>query len=559
MSSNTLISNKPNSIILDEVDGLDSSTLKPLIKMFTSDIPKIQRPIILIANNKYASVLRPLLPYVTSFHVNAPETNRLVSRCKHILSKEALSMNQTQLLHQLVHSTNNDIRSCLFTLQFISSAARAATTSNTKKIIDLSNHMDNNNDTSNKSKDNTLSMWKDDRMDNMTLLKSIFRKKKNASTKNEMIKFLLDGGVNDINKLLDSVFLNVPFIPFIDPSMDKLYTAYEWLSYGDLYRSSSSSLASSHPSDFFLLQKWYIPVILSAVHSLCRTDSTSSSQLTYSTKKLHDLHYTREAHTALLHRFLDGLPVEQQSSSVKSTLLDVIPYLLYFLQAGDGKLNVQRAVSSYGFYTEEEKIAFDIRMKIVKDFRLNFVSRDDEEDDENLGSNIVRLEPEIDQFMRFKDMEYLGGTRDIPSMGKQLLTHTAHLERMKEHQNNLNSKTSATKEILQQSTEVDKGNSKMKEFPTNDNNTSAIKSSKSANNKPKVEKSFLSIGAAKSKALLNKRKASSCTGYTKNKKKSLTKLSYSGSGVPLNQVIKFKYQKGFTQAVRIPCRIEDLI
>ena len=139
---------------------------------------------------------------------------------------------------------------------------------------------------------------------------------------------------------------------------------------------------------------------------------------------------------------------------------------------------------------------------------------------------------------------------------------------MKEHQNNLNSKTSATtfattnttsKEISQQSTEVDKGNSKMKKFPTNDNNTSVIKSSKSANNKPKVEKSFLSIGAAKSKALSNKRKASSCIGYTKNKKKSLTKLSYSGSGVPLNQVIKFKYQKGFTQAVRIPCRIEDLI
>ena len=74
----------------------------------------------------------------------------------------------------------------------------------------------------------------------------------------------------------------------------------------------------------------------------------------------------------------------------------------------------------------------------------------------------------------------------------------------------------------------------------------------------KLKKSFLSIGAAKSKALKNKRKAASCIGFN-DKKKKMTKLSYSGSGVPLNSVIKFKYQKGFTQAVRVPCRIEDLM
>jgi hypothetical protein len=35
------------------------------------------------------------------------------------------------------------------------------------------------------------------------------------------------------------------------------------------------------------------------------------------------------------------------------------------------------------------------------------------------------------------------------------------------------------------------------------------------------------------------------------------KYSNTGSGVPLDEVIRFKYQKGFTQAVRIPCMKND--
>ena len=395
MSCNTLTSKQPNSIILDEVDGLDTSTLKPLVQMFKNDVPKVTRPIILIANNKYANVLRPLLPYVTSFHVNPPETTRLVSRCKHILSQEYLSMNQTQLLYQLIHSANNDIRSCLFTLQFISSAARANVT---QKVIDLSSYL----------ADET--MWKDDRMDNISILKSIFRK-----NKKEMISLLLDGG-NDITKLLDGVFLNVPYIPFIDPNLDKLYTACEWLSIGDLYRSSNStSLASNHPHDFILLQKWYIPVMLSAVHALCRTHTTRSQKpLIYSTKELFDLRYNKEANRSLLQQFISGLNVNQQcyNNSVKTTLLDTIPFLLYFLQAGNGKHNIKRAVSAYEFYREDEKVAFDIRMKVFKEFGLKYKTVEDED---GIGVG-VKLEPEIDLFMRFRELDYLGGSCDIPLM-----------------------------------------------------------------------------------------------------------------------------------------------
>ena len=69
-------------------------------------------------------------------------------------------------------------------------------------------------------------------------------------------------------------------------------------------------------------------------------------------------------------------------------------------------------------------------------------------------------------------------------------------------------------------------------------------------------KNFLGIGAAKAKKAKTARKAA-LVGFSKSNKRA--KLSHSGSGRPLNEVIKFKYQKGFTQAVRVPCQMEDLL
>lgn len=73
--------------------------------------------------------------------------------------------------------------------------------------------------------------------------------------------------------------------------------------------------------------------------------------------------------------------------------------------------------------------------------------------------------------------------------------------------------------------------------------------------KQKVAKNFLGIGALKAKAAKAVRKKA-LVGLTRTKTE---KMAHTGSGLPLKQVIRFKYQKGFTQAVRTPCRLEDLM
>lgn len=65
---------------------------------------------------------------------------------------------------------------------------------------------------------------------------------------------------------------------------------------------------------------------------------------------------------------------------------------------------------------------------------------------------------------------------------------------------------------------------------------------------------FLIAGAKKAKAARSARTAAR-VGFERSKK---DKLSNTGSGIPISQVIRLKYVKGFTQAVRTPCRLDDL-
>lgn len=66
---------------------------------------------------------------------------------------------------------------------------------------------------------------------------------------------------------------------------------------------------------------------------------------------------------------------------------------------------------------------------------------------------------------------------------------------------------------------------------------------------------FLGVGAKKAKEARSARTAARVGVERANKK---NKTAHTGSGVPFPQVIRLKYVKGFTQAVRTPCRLDDL-
>jgi chromosome transmission fidelity protein 18 len=65
---------------------------------------------------------------------------------------------------------------------------------------------------------------------------------------------------------------------------------------------------------------------------------------------------------------------------------------------------------------------------------------------------------------------------------------------------------------------------------------------------------FLLLGAKRAKESKSARSAARA-GFTRARD---DKLSHTGSGVPFSQVLRLKYVKGFTEAVRKPCTLEDL-
>jgi chromosome transmission fidelity protein 18 len=66
---------------------------------------------------------------------------------------------------------------------------------------------------------------------------------------------------------------------------------------------------------------------------------------------------------------------------------------------------------------------------------------------------------------------------------------------------------------------------------------------------------FLVIGARKAKEARSVRNAAR-VGIQLSKR---TRLSHTGSGLHLTGVVRLKYVKGFTQAVRTPCHVNELV
>lgn len=97
---------------------------------------------------------------------------------------------------------------------------------------------------------------------------------------------------------------------------------------------------------------------------------------------------------------------------------------------------------------------------------------------------------------------------------------------------------------------------KRKESPTSSDDTAADAVGSGKKAKATVTATnFLGLGAKKAKAALTARKMARA-GLERTKKQN--RVANTGSGVPLAQVMRLKYTKGFTQAVRIPCRLDDL-
>lgn len=257
--------------------------------------------------------------------------------------------------------------------------------------------------------------------------------------------------------------------------------------------------------------------------------------------------------------------------------LEFLPFVMWLLSAGEGVYSLQRAVSSLDILSNREKLAFEEHVFRLCQLGLTYVRSEEHSNGvgngygrlsswEHQGGSRMRLEPEIDQITCFQQPGDQDDTKvmlwkEVPSALKELLAHGVSLRKLKlkenisEKEHGHNSSVKIPEMNLH---EPDSFSSKSDsvEITTVTTKPNGKRKQSLYDFKVKLAKtSFLGIGAAKAKAAKAARKAAQI-GYDRSKK---TKMSNTGSGVPLNQVMRFKYKQGFTQAVRIPCRIDDLL
>lgn len=426
-SSGDALAGRPNCLILDEIDGADAKgSIKAIVNIIRAEKPQkgakkkgkttyLRRPIILICNHKHAPALKPLLPYAKQFDVKAPLTSRLVSRLKAILASERMALvGGNSLLHQLVEISGGDIRSCLFTLQFASARA--------KEIAAYKRRNDENFDKNISIVDITSALVpslrnetgsKDERSDFTGTLTSIFRKNKkvgkgyntsSVQNKNQRdVERILESVdyFGDNSKTLDALFLNILSVSYVDPTLDRCWTAHEWLSSVDVYRSYTSSVAMNNSSEHRTMQKFHLPTAAAAIHLLCRVET--KSDLMYSIRQLMDTSYQLEANESLVDKFLEGLPPSVRSASQRKHLVsDVIPYCMWLLSAGTGRGALNRPVSSFDILTKEEKSSFEAHVAILRSLGLTYVVSENVDSANSSMNMSMRLEPEIDKISLFK-------------------------------------------------------------------------------------------------------------------------------------------------------------
>ncbi|KAM4697485.1 chromosome transmission fidelity protein 18 homolog isoform 1-T1 [Rhinophrynus dorsalis] len=132
------VDEKPNCLIIDEIDGAPTVSINMLLSLINRKDGKeteaageavvakkkkkegglLLRPIICICNDQYVPSLRQLRQQ--AFMLNFPQTlpSRLVQRLYEVTIKQGMKAD-TGALMALCEKTENDIRSCINTLQFL--------------------------------------------------------------------------------------------------------------------------------------------------------------------------------------------------------------------------------------------------------------------------------------------------------------------------------------------------------------------------------------------------------------------------------------------------------
>ncbi|XP_016135111.1 chromosome transmission fidelity protein 18 homolog [Sinocyclocheilus grahami] len=415
---------KPNCLIIDEIDGAPAAAINILLATLNRKDSRegeesggnalkkrkkkqsvLLRPIICICNDLYVPALRPLRQQ--AFLLTFPQTlpSRLAQRLAEITRRHGMKAD-TGTLMALCEKTDNDIRACINTLQFLHSRGQKHLDQRSVNSISVGLKDQNKG---------LFSVWQE-----IFQLPRLKRKRiggdsfggfdeagpKDGTQRLQHILHLVSSN-GEHEKLTQGLYDNFLSMKLKDPGMLGVCAGLDWMCFSDLLNE-----CVLHGQNYSLMR--YFPFLPAAFHHLYAANSVPRINYPHSNYEA----FTKTQHTknALLAMLNDIPPAVQSRISISCLCLDILSLLLDLISP---KL---RPVNPQLYSTREKQQLYDLIDTMIN---YNLTYRQDRTPE---GQYTYVLEPNVEDVVHFPG---LPPRRQLTYQVKQLIARETELERMR--------------------------------------------------------------------------------------------------------------------------------
>jgi len=525
---------RPNCLIIDEIDGAPAVTINYLVAAINGTLKEkkkgsgakghILRPIICICNELYTPSLRPLkqLALVVPFPPTLPA--RLAGRLKEITATEKLKTDVSALL-ALCKKTDNDIRSCLSTLQFFRKRGRQL------RAVDLAG----TNLGSKDAQRSLFSVWDElfaiPRAEKVDTISDLGQGsvKEAANTIGSRYRNILSivQSCGEYDRLVQGVFENYLNIKFKDSGMMGVVKGLDWFTHFDLLHKEML-----HGQVYSLMG--HFPYTLVAAHLLFA--SSTKQRISFPTQNTEANNKKLKSQNVLASVVGEMLPSARVYSTNTALVRELLPAILSVIQPTLRPVNTQ-------LFSAKEKTELTNVVSVHIAYNLTY----QQERDIETGQYVYRMDPDVESVVCFP------GTKRLVNLSygiKQLIAHEIELEKMRRIDAAIAANSNSSVSVGQPS-------SQSRSNPSSNSNTPVKESEGDATPRgSKKTTSHLQKLAAKP-VDIKERVATDFFGRVI--KVDPAKLQKKKENEIIKSDIWFKFKEGYSNAVRRNLKIKELM
>ncbi|XP_015279552.1 PREDICTED: chromosome transmission fidelity protein 18 homolog [Gekko japonicus] len=430
---------RPNCLIIDEIDGAPTASINVLLNTVNQKGKEAEaegaassasgrrkrregglllRPIICICNDQYVPSLRQLRQQSFLLHFPSTAPSRLVQRLQEIAAQQGMKAD-TGALTALCEKTENDIRSCINTLQFLHSRGQKELNLRTVQTATVGLKDQNKG---------LFSIWQEIfqlpkaqrhriGMDplNPVLMSggddffgpTAAQASLNAAAQRFHRILHLGTSSGEHEKLTQGLYDNFLNMKVKDSSLGSVCLALEWLGFTDLVRQ-----VMMHRQNFQLMR--YLPFLPVAFHLLFA--ASNIPRLAYPNSQNEALAKLTQVQNLVASMLSGVAPNSRSRLGPQSLVLEALCLLLDILSPKLRPVNTQ-------LYSQKEKQQLSELIGTMLAYNLTYLQERTPD-----GQYVYKLDPNVEEICRFPDLPV---RRPLTYQTKQLIAREIELEKMR--------------------------------------------------------------------------------------------------------------------------------